>query len=204
MRVLVLAAFALAACNDDNDRLASLESNTGDLTAIRAELAALRAEVGAMPVMPDVKPLADRLTALEAQVAKLSEARKVPHLVSRDTGVDYGVSVDGALAAWNEELGAVVDYSPPQDTFFSKPDCQGDPLLNPNTGIYYRFPRLLFDPAGRLMRATSTARVNATNGSRLGTDKQCTNFENVNGFPGVYAKSSTPFVVADDLSIEPR
>jgi hypothetical protein len=98
MRVLVLAAFALAACNDDNDRLASLESNTGDLTAIRAELAALRAEVGAMPVMPDVKPLADRLTALEAQVAKLSEARKVPHLVSRDTGVDYGVSVDGALA----------------------------------------------------------------------------------------------------------
>jgi len=205
MRTALLSlSLLVAACNDDNNRLASLESTTSDLTAIRAELAALRAQVGALPAMPDVAPLADRLTALEAQVTKLSAARKVPHLVSRDTGVDYGVSVDGALAAWNEELQAVIDYSKSRIVSFSLSGCDGEPLFDANTDLNTKFNRYLFLPDGRLARLNASARVNVPNGSTLEPDGTCTNHPSVNGFPAVLAKFSTPRAAPESLDIELR
>lgn len=203
--VLLSLSLLVAACNDDNDRLASLESTTSDLTAIRAELAALRAQVGAMPAAPDVKPLADRLSALEVSVAKLSEARRVPHLVSRDTGVDYGISIDGALAAWNEELGAVIDYSPPRTIYFDANGCQGTPHFDANTDVNGKFNRYLFAADGRLIRPTSTKRINEAHaGSYLAPDGSCTDGMTVTGFPGILAKFSTPRAAPESLDIELR
>ena len=44
--ILLCSLISLAGCHDDDKRLASLETNTSDLTAIRAELAQLRQQVG--------------------------------------------------------------------------------------------------------------------------------------------------------------
>lgn len=204
MRTALLSlSLLVAACHDDDNRLASLESTTSDLTAIRAELAALRAQVGAMPAMPDVAPLADRLTALEEQVAKLSAARKVPHLVSRDTGVDYGVSVDGALAAWNAEERAVIDYSPARTIYFDGADCKGSPMFDLNTDVNAKFNRYLFGADGRLFRPIGTKRVDLDTSSALNPDGTCTAGSN-SGFPAVEARFFTPKVTPEDLTIELR
>ncbi len=139
-------------------------------------------------------------------MAKLGTPAKVPHLVSRDTGVDYGISIDGALAAWDPRFEAVIDYSPSRTVYFDGPDCKGNPYFDNSTDVNAKFNRFLFVGGDRLIRPASNKRFNtAEPGSILGVDGICGSAPGgINGFPGAEAKFSTPRVAPESLDIQLR
>jgi len=210
MRTTLLSlSLLLVACEDHPNRQELVNTNIS-LLDTREWLARVQSQVGTMQAV-NVQPLADRVAALEAenatlkgQVAALSTARKVPHLVSRDTGVDYGISIDGALAAWDDRFAAVIDYSKSRVVSFAGADCSTGPLFDPNLDVNAKFNRYLFMPDGRLARLSSTTKVNAVNGSTLEADGTCANSPNVYGYPAVLAAFSTPRAAPESLDIALR
>ena len=167
----------------DRERLLALETGNPPKATLWSDVAELRQQVAA---------LAAENQSLKSEMAKVTAARKVPHLVSRDTGVDYGVSIDGALAAWDEAHAAVVDYSLPRDTYFTGDHCDGMPLLGSNINVEARFTRYVFIGDGRLVRATSAKRFDAPGGSVLAYSGECSPLSGVSGFPAVEAAFSLP------------
>jgi len=206
MKRVVLVVLVLAGCSESPNRQEFTNEQLA-LLQLHERVGVLSAQLGVRPTMPDLAPLSDRVaalearaTAMEAAMAKLQPA-KVPHLVSRDTGVDYGVSIDGALAAWDPRFEAVIDYSKSRTVSFTGQGCNGDPLFDANTDINAKFNRYLFLPDGRLARLAASARINSPNGSTLEADGTCTDYPSVNGFPASLAKFSTPRAAPETLDI---
>jgi len=210
MRRTAFALLILAGCSE-SPNMTEFNNLSAQTIADRARIAELTRQLGRPVADPMVASLVDQIAALKAEnvalaakVDAIGKPAKVPHLVSRDTGVDYGISIDGALAAWDPRFEAVIDYSKAMDTSFTLADCKGDPLINRAAGIITKFPRYLFDPSGRLLRATAIEFVNAPNGSTLDTSGVCTNYQSVAGIPAAFARFSTPYVSPDNLDIALR
>lgn len=213
MRALLLVAvgvFLVTGCNDgpnrqevDNlytslelarARIAALETGQAPPATLWSDVQALRAEVAALTA---------ENAALKSDMAKLAASKKVPHLVSRDTGVDYGVSIDGALAAWDERFAAVVDYALPRIVYFEGPNCTGNAYLDTGTDILGKFNRNLFSGDGRLFRPTSAVRANILGGSKLDATGECSEPGSFSGYPAAEAPFTTPKVAPSSLDIRP-
>jgi len=209
MRYVVLAALVVSGCSDSPNRQEFTNSEIAFLQ-LHARVGAIEKLLGAQPAMPDLMPLTDRIAALEGRAAAMEAAMaklqppKVPHLVSRDTGVDYGISIDGALAAWDPKFEAVIDYSPSLGVSFRGKGCTGDVLASNALNLSSKFNRYVYAPDGRLIRAIATARVNAPDGSTLDVDGTCTDYQNVNGYPAIVAGFSIPRPSIDSLDIQLR
>ena len=178
----------------DRERLLALETGNPPKATLWSDVAELRQQVAA---------LAAENQSLKSEMAKVTAARKVPHLVSRDTGVDYGVSIDGALAAWDERFAAVVDYAPPRTIYFDGPDCTGRGYFDINTDINSKFNRYLFSSDGRLFRPTSAIRANIAGGSKLDAAGECSEPGGFSGYPAAEAPFTTPKVSPEALDIRP-
>ncbi len=143
---LVLSAALVAGCHDDDNRLATLESNTSDLTALRAELAQLRKQVGDVAAQqqpaPDVKPILQRLDALEAQVAKLQPQKQV-YLVAKAGTIDEKVIglVTGTGCAWSNDFGGELCFNSTFDVYYANPDCTGEAFIEPSRYVANRLVR---------------------------------------------------------------
>ena len=209
MRYVVLAVLVVAGCSDSPNRQEFTNSETAFLQ-LHARVGDIEKRLGAQPAMPDLMPLTDRIAALEGRASAMEAAmaklqpQKVPHLVSRDTGVDYGISIDGALAAWDPKFEAVIDYSKSRTVSFTGPKCSGQPIFDPNVDTNAKFNRYLFMPDGRLARLSSSTKINAPDGSMLEPDGTCTDQPNVYGYPATLAPFSTPRATPESLDIALR
>lgn len=160
--------------------------------------------------------LESRVKALEARVAELSErvanGRKQLRLIVRETNEDLGISVDGALAAWNDQHGVIVDYSTPRDWYyFDGPNCTGTPYYSGSkSDVEARFNRYLFiGDGGRLFRPASTKRetVFPAAGSQWDNTAavpRCQPVTTVTGFRGIEAAFTLPRQAPELLDVQLR
>lgn len=210
MRYVVLAVLVVAGCSDSPNRQEFTNSEIAFLQ-LHERVGDIEKRLGAQPSMPDLMPLTARIAALEGRAAAMEAAMaklqpaKVPHLVGRDTGVDYGISIDGALAAWDPKFEAVIDYSNPRPLAFSESGCTGIPLFLNNVGVENKFNRYLFIGDGRLVQVAGTVRENFPGGSNLDELGNCTESPGgVGGVRGAVAQFSTPRPAVLSLDIRLR
>lgn len=217
MRTALLCVL-LTACESQTaktalDRTGGLDNR---VDVLERDLAALRAQLGAMDDRHGSILLA-RLDERDAEIAALRERMaameaaskpKQLHLIVRETGDDLGVSVDGALAAWNEEHQVVVDYAQPPDVHFDQPGCAGRMYIDSRQfDANTKIARYNFTGDGRLFKIVSLAwqGSGSDNGSILYPNGQCSPTRTVqSGVTAILAPFAVPRVAPELLSLQMR
>ncbi len=167
MRALLIFAAAsallVAGCNDDNNRLASLEGTVGELARMKAQLASLQQQLAALPppfdpqslqadidalkstvaALPppfDPRPINDRLDAIEAKVGAM--APKQPHLVVDQTGEDLGTLINYPYVVWSAKVKGPIGVVGGTVLLWDQENCAGNAAITnavaasfTNTGV---------------------------------------------------------------------
>lgn len=117
-------------------QVATLQGTAGvDLKPLEDRLAALEAKMAALPPPVDVKPLEDRIAALEALKGV---AVKLPHLVVDKTGEDLGQLIVSPAGVWSPKLNAeLLSVIGPTLLLFDMDNCKGTTAMqNVRKGAY--------------------------------------------------------------------
>jgi len=137
MRTTLLSLSMLLVACDDGTTAAELHNAEAAQILLHQRVGELERQLGAAPAMPDLKPIADRVgalearaTALEAAMAKLPPKEPEMHLVDVVNNVDLGRWL-GGTTTYSEKYRSPIEWTNPHSTYYASDDCTGNEVCIP-------------------------------------------------------------------------